>query len=81
MKHENSKIRLLAVSMFLSTGELLTASKIQEKLLLRFDITADRKTIYDDIYAISRLVPVESLPGKNGGFRIVDVCARCNSEK
>lgn len=80
MKHENSKIRLLAVNMFLSTGERLTSSKIQEKLLCRFGITADRKTIYDDIYAINRIIPIESLPGKNGGFRIVDVCGRCTEE-
>ena len=81
MKNEDSKVRLLAVQMFLSTGEKLTTRQIQEKLLKRFDITADRKTIYDDICAINRLIPIEALSGRNGGYRIVDICGKCNSEK
>ena len=80
MKHENSKIRLLAINMFLSTGERLTSTKLQEKLLLRFGITADRKTIYDDIYAINRIIPVDSSPGRNGGFKIVNVLGCCSEE-
>lgn len=78
MKSENSKIRVLAVAMMLRTGERMTTSKILRNLSAKYGITADRKTIYDDIYAINRFVPIESTPGRGGGYQVVDVLGRCN---
>lgn len=76
-KPENTKIRLLAVERMILRGKRITCPQIIRELDLKYDIQADRKTIYSDISAINRFVPIESIGGKYGGFQMVDVLGRC----
>ena len=68
-KHEHDKIRLLAVYNMISSGRKVTTSQILRELDLKYDIQADRKTIYSDIYAIDRFIPIEATTGRNGGYK------------
>lgn len=79
-KHEDAKIRLLAVENILRRGDRVTASQILRELDLRFGIQANRKTIYSDVYAINRFLPVDAIPGR-GGYQIVDVLGGCEDGK
>ena len=72
-KKDDMKIRLLAIERILKVGQVITSSEILKELEDRFGITADRKTIYDDIRAISRIVPVECVSGKGGGYKLLNV--------
>lgn len=72
-KKDDMKIRLLAIERILKVGQVITSSEIIKELEGRFGITADRKTIYDDIRAISRIVPVECVSGKGGGYKLMNV--------
>lgn len=67
------KVRILAIERILKVGEFITAAEILNELEGRFGITADRKTIYDDIQAISKIIPVESSGGRYGGFKLLNV--------
>lgn len=80
-KHEDAKIRLLAVENILRRGDRVTASQILRELDLRFGIQANRKTIYSDVYAINRFLPVDAIPGRGGGYQIVDVLGGCEDGK
>ena len=68
LSHEQSKFRVLAIAKMLSEGRRLTSSEILRRLEAQYDIVADRKTIYSDVYAIDRIMPIDVLPGKNGGY-------------
>ena len=76
-KKEDSKIRLLAVERIIQRGERVTSKQILRELELKYDIIADRKSIAADIRAIDRFMPIESVPGLNGGYQVVDVLSRC----
>ena len=73
VKKDDMKIRLLAIERILKVGQFITCAEIIDALECRYGITADRKTIYKDIQAISRIVPVERLSGKNGGYKLLNV--------
>lgn len=66
---EQCKIRVLAVAKMLNGGQLMTSNDILRRLELQYDIKAERKTIYDDIVAINRFVPIEVTGGRGGGYR------------
>lgn len=68
LSREQTKIRVLAIAKMLNEGRRIKASEIQRRLDLQYDIQADRKTIYHDIYAIDRIMPIDVMPGKNGGY-------------
>ena len=68
-KTETSKIRLLAVAKMINEGRRITTGEIMRRLDLQYDIQVDRKTIYSDIYAIDRFMPVDVASGRNGGFQ------------
>lgn len=72
-KKDDMKVRILAIERILKVGQLITAVEIIDALECRYGITADRKTIYDDIKAISRIVPIECVAGKGGGCRLQNV--------
>ncbi len=72
-KKDDMKIRILAVERLLKVGQFVTTSEILDSLERRFGIVADRKTIYDDIQAISRIVPIETQAGKGGGYKLLNV--------
>lgn len=77
MAKDTMKIRLLVVYRMLMEGKKITVRQIMRRLEDRYDISVDRKTIYDDIREIDRLVPVEVIPGCNGGYRLMDVLGGC----
>lgn len=76
--HEGSKIRVIAVYNMLQRGHRITARQIQRELDLHYGIVVDRKTIYSDICAIDRFIPIEILPGRYGGYQRVDVLGGCS---
>ena len=77
-RSEDSKVRLLAVHYIMQGGKKMSARQICLELERRYGICADRKTIYSDIAAINRFVPVDVSTGVNGGFEKVDVLKRCH---
>lgn len=72
-KKEDSKMRLLAVAKMLNEGRKMSTAEIKNRLDLHYDIQADRKTIYSDVAAINRFIPIESTSGKYEGYRKIDV--------
>lgn len=70
---EDCKIRVLAIERMLSEGRRLTSTEIIRRLDLQYDIQADRRTVYSDIYAIDRFMPNEIMTGRNGGYKKYDV--------
>lgn len=76
-KTETTKIRLLAVERMILRGERITVNQIIRELDLKYDIQVDRKSIYSDINAIDRFVPIERISGHHGGYKMVDVLGRC----
>lgn len=73
MKRNEQKFRILAVERILKVGQFVTTKQILEELDLKYGIIADRKTIYDDIDTINKIVPVEIARKKNGGYRLANV--------
>ena len=69
---EQSKIRVLAVERMLSYDRIITAKEIKSRLDLQYDIQVNIKTIYDDIYAINRFIPIEVKTGYGGGYKKCD---------
>lgn len=65
------KIRILAIERMLSKDRYITARQIVHRLDLIYDIQVDRKTIYADLIAIDRFLPLEVKAGKYGGYRIM----------
>lgn len=74
---EQSKIRVLAIALMLNEGKKISARTIMRRLESQYGIVADRKTIYSDIYAINRIIPIEVVLGRYGGYRKVDVLGGC----
>ena len=69
----DSKIRVLAIERIMSDGCMHNEKEIRRILQLQYGIYADRKTIYSDICAIDRFMPIRSKTGANGGFIKHDV--------
>lgn len=80
-KTDNLKIRVIAVYRMLSSGKKMSVREIQRELELKFDIQAGRKTIYDDICAVDRFLPIQFCRGENGGYCIHDVFAEQNTDQ
>ena len=78
-KRDDAKIRLLLIERMLSYDKVISAAEIIRRLEPR-GIYADRKTIYDDMAAINKIMPLESKPGYGGGFYRVDVVRRIDEE-
>ena len=76
-KGNDSKIRLIAVYRMMESGENLTSTQILNRLKSQFDIEADRKTIYSDLMAIDRFIPLQVDGGCNGGAHKYDVLGGC----
>ena len=66
---EQSKIRVLAIERMLDEGKKITAKEIQQRLDLKYDIKVSPLTIYRDICAIDRFMPIEVTHGYGGGFK------------
>jgi hypothetical protein len=76
-KRDDSKIRLIAVYRMMESGEKMTSAKIISRLKNQFDIEVDRKTIYSDLIAIDRFIPLQVTGGHNGGAQKYDVLGGC----
>ena len=74
---EDGKVRVIAIYRMLLRGEKITTAQILAELKSRFGITADRKTIYSDVAAIDRIVPIKGIPGRGGGYCRWDVIVEC----
>ena len=71
-KRETDKIRLLAVERIIARGERVSTTQILRELELHYDIHADRKTIYTDLQAIDRFMPLEVTVGPGGGYKRIN---------
>ena len=76
-KRDNSKIRLIAIYRMMESGEKLTSTQIISRLKSQLDIEVDRKTIYSDLMAIDRFIPLQVESGYNGGAQKYDVLGGC----
>ena len=70
---ENCKFRVIVIYCELMKKQKVTTKQIINLLQRRYGITVDRKTIYSDIAAINRIVPIMSIAGRNGGYVYWDV--------
>lgn len=77
---EQTALRILAISRYLNYKKPLNCRNILAHLKSQYGITCDRKTIYSDIAAINRIVPVEVVYGPKGGFMYIDVLGRCGGD-
>ena len=77
---DNSKVRLIAVYRMMESGEKLTSAQIISRLKSQFDIDVNRKTIYSDLVAIDRFIPLQIEGGYNGGAQKYDVLGWCLSD-
>ena len=66
-KRDDSKIRLIAVYRMMESGEKLTSTQITSRLKSQFDIEVNKKTIYSDLMAIDRFIPLKVESGCSGG--------------
>lgn len=74
LNKEQSKIRAIAVYKMLSAGEKLSCADISRRLYAQFGMTVSRKTIYDDIRAVDRIMPIECFGrGRNSGYKKMEV--------
>ena len=57
----DTKVRLLAVERMIILSENgLTLRQIQDKLINEYDIEAERKSLYDDIAALTRFLDIRT---------------------
>ena len=70
---EDGKVRVIAIYRMLLRGNLMSSWQILDELQAHYGITADRKTIFSDIRAIDRIMPIKVVPGKRGGYCLWDV--------
>lgn len=80
MGKEDSKKRVIAVYRMIESGKKFSANDILNELERKYDIVADRKTIYDDIRAVDSFIPIKSTGGWNGGFVKFDVLKEVSEE-
>lgn len=70
---EQCKTRVLAVAKMLNEGRNVTTAEILRRLELQYGITAERKTIYNDISVIDKVMPIDIIPGRTGGYKKCDL--------
>lgn len=73
LSREQSKVRVLAIYLMIQEGRTLSCQTILRRLWSQYGITADRKSIYNDLLSIDRICPLECIPGCHGGYRKLDV--------
>ena len=78
-RKEDAKIRIIAVYRILQRGRRVTSTQILRELELHYGITCDRKTLYHDIAAVDRFIPIDIQVGRGGGYCLGDVLGRCES--
>lgn len=78
---ENSKVRVIAIYRMLQSGKKMTSGQIIAELQSHYGITAERKTVYADIAAINRILPIKVIPGRSGGYSRWDVIGEIEEER
>jgi predicted DNA-binding transcriptional regulator YafY len=73
---ETSKIRIIAIYRMVVGEKKITAGEIMRRLQSHYGITVDRKTIYSDMAAIDRFIPLEITKGIGGGYSKIDFWGR-----
>lgn len=73
LSKEQCKTQVLAVAKMLNEGRKVTTAEILRRLELQYGITAERKTIYNDISVIDKFVPIAIIPGRTGGYKKCDL--------
>jgi hypothetical protein len=63
------RMRILVIERMLREDRYINALVVVERLDRIYDIQCNRETVYKDMYAIDRFIPLEMKSGKNGGFR------------
>ena len=76
---EDGKVRVIAIYRMLLRGKLMNTAQILDELQTHYGITAERKTIYSDIRAVDRIVPIKVVPGKRGGYCLWDVLGEADN--
>lgn len=71
-QRENYKIRVLTIERMLTKDRYINSTEIRRRLKARYGMVCERKTIYDDLNAIDKIIPLEVKSGKNGGYRIME---------
>lgn len=69
LSKKKTKIRILAVAKMLNEGRKLTTEEILRRLDLQYGIQADKKTIYKDVSSIDKVMPIQIMPGRCGGYK------------
>lgn len=77
---ESGKIRVITIYRELLNKKKVTTRQIISLLERRYGVTYDRKTIYDDIAAINRVVPIRTIHGKNGGYILWNVLGEAEDD-
>lgn len=78
---ETTKIRIIAIYRMVCNSKKITASEIMRRLEDYYGVTVDRKTIYSDMAAINRFIPLEIIEGRNGGYSKIDFWGRAEDGK
>ena len=58
-KNNDTKIRILEVERLFQRNKRLTVPQIKRILNYKYDFETDRKTLYDDIAALTRFMNIE----------------------
>ena len=66
---DHNKVRLLAIERMVDEGKKIKIAEIQDRLEAEYGIYATRPTIYYDLLAIEKFIPLESKTGPNGGYK------------
>ena len=70
---DHNKVRLLAIERMVDEGKKIKIAEIQDRLESEYGIYATRPTIYYDLLAIEKFIPLESKTGPNGGYKKMEV--------
>lgn len=58
-KKSDIKYRILALERIFRKRKCVTTTEIQRMLELEYDISVERKTVYDDIAVLTRFLPID----------------------
>jgi predicted DNA-binding transcriptional regulator YafY len=74
LSKEQSKIRVLAIERMVTEGQKITAAEIRNRLWMQYDMQVSLATIYSDLRAIDKFIPLEANNGHGGGYKKFDFC-------
>lgn len=69
---EQAKIRVLLIEKMLRYDRRITTKEIQDRLDSKYDMQVSRRTLFQDLAAIDKVVPLDVTRGYGGG------CKKCD---